>query len=285
MNTSTILVRKQDELKPKENCIVATLYMVGTPIGNLEDITLRALKTLNDVDIVACEDTRQTIKLLNHHEIHKPLIACHANDEKRAALKIIGLLGEGKSVAYCTDAGTPGLSDPGATLVRMVREAHFSVVAIPGPSAFATLLSVSGFGGRSVLFDGFLSTKAARRSARLKELLDRNESFLLYESPFRVAKLIAELALQAPARQVCIGRELTKIHEEIYVGTAKDLALRFASNRSNRPKNDASNDASNETGTSALTRTLNAADIPERGEFAVMVYGQDLGSDRLSEDD
>jgi len=136
-----------------------------------------------------------------------------------------------------------------------------------------------------VLFDGFLSTKAARRSARLKELLDRNESFLLYESPFRVAKLIAELALQAPARQVCIGRELTKIHEEIYVGTAKDLALRFASNRSNRPKNDASNDASNETGTSALTGTLNAADIPERGEFAVMVYGQDLGGDRLSEDD
>jgi 16S rRNA (cytidine1402-2'-O)-methyltransferase len=269
---------------------VATLYVVGTPIGNLEDITLRALKILASVDVIACEDTRQTIKLLTHHEIRKQLMACHANDEKRAALKVVDLLAEGKNVAYCTDAGTPGLSDPGATLVRTVREAGYAVVAIPGPSAFATLLSVSGFGGRSVLFDGFLSTKAARRSARLKELLERNESFVLYESPFRVAKLMAELATQAPNRQVCIGRELTKIHEEIYVGSAKDLALRFASNRLSRKLSDQMPmDGLADDLVTGKKMTIAAreddSDIPEKGEFALMVYGLEQVHSELGEDD
>lgn len=238
---------------------MAALYVVGTPIGNLDDITLRALETLRSVDIVACEDTRHTLKLLTHHGIRKPLVACHANDEQRAAMKIVGLLREGKSVAYCTDAGTPGLSDPGAGLVRCVRAAGQDVVPIPGPSAFATLLSVSGFGGRSVAFDGFQSPKAQRRKARLTELLQRNESFVLYESPFRVAKLMRELAELAPGRMVCVGRELTKIHEELCVGTARELALRFASNR----------DSAAEAGSVSSV----AVEIPEKGEFAIMVYG------------
>jgi len=238
---------------------MAALYVVGTPIGNLDDITLRALDTLRRVDIVACEDTRHTLKLLTHHEIRKPLVACHANDEQRAAMKIVGLLHEGKDVAYCTDAGTPGLSDPGAALVRIVRAAGQEVIPIPGPSAFATLLSVSGFGGRSIAFDGFQSPKAQRRKARLAELLRRNESFVLYESPFRVAKLMRELAELAPGRMVCVGRELTKIHEEICVGSARDLALRFASNR----------DSVADGGSVPPT----AAEIPEKGEFAIMVYG------------
>lgn len=203
---------------------MAELYIVGTPIGNLGDITLRAIETLKAVDTIACEDTRHTLKLLNHLGIRKSLLSCHANDEARAAAKIISLLADGKSVAYCTDAGTPGLSDPGAVLVRMVRSAGYRIVPIPGPSALATLLSVAGVGGRSVLFDGFTSPKSGKRKARLTALLEREEAFVLYESPFRIMRLLADLAELAPERLVCVGRELTKIHEEIIFGSASEVA-------------------------------------------------------------
>ncbi|MGB4587174.1 MAG: 16S rRNA (cytidine(1402)-2'-O)-methyltransferase, partial [Rectinemataceae bacterium] len=165
------------------------LYIVGTPIGNLGDITLRALETLKAADTIACEDTRHTLQLLNHFSIAKPLVSCHANDEAKGAARIIALLDLGEKVAYCTDAGTPGLSDPGAVLVRSARAAGHEVIPIPGPSALTTLVSASGFGGRGLLFDGFLSPKAARRRARLAVLLERQESFLVYESPYRIAKL------------------------------------------------------------------------------------------------
>ena len=224
------------------------LYIVGTPIGNLGDITMRALETLKSVDTIACEDTRHTLRLLNHFSISKPLVSCHANDEARAAARIVGLLDGGRKVAYCTDAGTPGLSDPGAVLVRAARAAGHRVTPIPGPSAFATLISASGFGGRSVLFDGFPSPKAARRRARLLALLEREEAFVLYESPYRIGKLMADLALLDPGRQVCVGRELTKIHEQIVVGSAVELAARF------------------DKGVSPL--------IPQKGEFAVLVAGR-----------
>jgi 16S rRNA (cytidine1402-2'-O)-methyltransferase len=203
-------------------------------------MTLRAIETLKAVDTIACEDTRHTLKLLNHLGVKKPLLSCHANDEARAASRIVALLAEGKSVAYCTDAGTPGLSDPGAVLVKTARAAGYRVVPIPGPSALATLLSVAGVGGRSVLFDGFMSPKAGKRKARLATLLEREEAFVLYESPFRILKLLADLASLAPARTICVGRELTKIHEEILVGTAAELA---------------------------------ALQITEKGEFAVLVAG------------
>lgn len=224
------------------------LYIVGTPIGNLGDITLRALETLKSVDTIACEDTRHTLKLLSHFAISKPLISCHANDEARAAARIVSLLAAGKKVAYCTDAGTPGLSDPGAVLVREARAAGHDIIPIPGPSAFATLVSVSGFGGRGLLFDGFPSPKAARRRARLAALLAREEAFLLYESPFRIAKLLTDIASLEPDRQVCLGRELTKIHEQIVVGRAADLAARLEGRE--------------------------GAPIPEKGEFAVLVSGK-----------
>ena len=224
------------------------LYIVGTPIGNLGDITFRALETLKAADTIACEDTRHTLKLLNHFAISKPLISCHANDEARAAARVISLLAAGKKVAYCTDAGTPGLSDPGAVLVREARAAGHEIIPIPGPSAFATLVSVSGFSGRGLLFDGFPSPKAGRRRARLKALLARDEAFLLYESPFRIAKLLADIASLEPDRQVCLGRELTKIHEQIVVGSAADLSARLEG----------------EVG----------APIPEKGEFAILVSGK-----------
>lgn len=224
------------------------LYIIATPIGNLGDITLRALETLRNVDTIACEDTRHTLQLLNHFSISKPLISCHANDEARAAVRIVALLESGKKVAYCTDAGTPGLSDPGAVLVREAREAGHRIIPIPGASAFATLVSASGFGGRGLLFDGFMSPKATRRRARLAELLRRDESFLLYESPFRIGKLIADIAGLDPGRLVCVGRELTKIHEEIVVGSAADLATRFGGGEG-KP-------------------------IMEKGEFAVLIAGR-----------
>jgi 16S rRNA (cytidine1402-2'-O)-methyltransferase len=202
---------------------MGTLCLVATPIGNLGDITLRALETLKGADAIACEDTRHTLKLLNHFEIRKPLLSCHANDEARGAERILGLLSQGKTVAYCSDAGTPGLSDPGALLVRLAREAGHVVSPLPGPSAFAALVSAAGMGGRSFLFDGFPSPKSGRRRTRVSELMSRPESFVLYESPHRIIALIEAIALVDPSRRLCIGREMTKIHEEFIVGAASEV--------------------------------------------------------------
>ena len=225
---------------------MATLSIVATPIGNLGDITLRALETLKAADVVACEDTRHTLKLLSHYEIRKPLVACYAYEEEKGAARILGLLDEGKHVAYCSDAGTPGLSDPGALAAAKAREAGHRVEPIPGPSAFAALLSVAGFGGRTVLFDGFLSPKPGRRRSRVEELLARGENFILYESPHRIGKLLSDIAAVAPGRKVCIGREMTKIYEEFLVMTAQEAAEKY-------------------NGTEEA-----------RGEFAVLVSGADL---------
>ncbi len=222
------------------------LSLVATPIGNLGDITLRALETLKEADAIACEDTRHTLKLLTHFGIRKPLLSCHANDEERGAARVLGLLAEGKAVAYCSDAGTPGLSDPGALLARKAREGGHEVVPLPGPSAFATLISAAGLGGRSVLFDGFPSPKASRRRSRVAELMGRQESFLLYESPYRILGLVRDLVDLDPDRKVIIGREMTKLHEEFIEGKASEVLAR-----------------------------LEAAGEP-RGEFSVLVAGLDL---------
>ncbi len=199
---------------------MGVLYVVATPIGHLGDITLRALETLKAVDIIAAEDTRHTLQLLNAHSIVKRLISCRAANEAASADGIVKLLGEGKNVAYCTDAGTPGLSDPGAVLVAAVRAAGFSVVPIPGASAFASLVSVGGFGGRTVTFDGFLSVKSGKRQRRVDELLSRGEAFVLYESPFRIVKLLQAIADTEPGRKLVVAREMTKSHEEFLSGTA-----------------------------------------------------------------
>jgi len=202
---------------------MGTLCLVATPIGNLGDITLRALDALKGADAIACEDTRHTLKLLNHFEIRKPLLSCHANDEARGAERILGLLAQGRTVAYCSDAGTPGLSDPGAILARRAREAGHRIIPLPGPSAFAALISAAGMGGRSFLFDGFPSPKAGRRRSRVDELMRREESFVLYESPHRIVALMEEIALADPERRVCLGREMTKIHEEFLAGSASEI--------------------------------------------------------------
>ncbi len=211
---------------------MSTLYIVGTPIGNLGDITYRAVETLKNVDVVAAEDTRHTLQLLTHLEIRKPLISCRAQNEEFAAQKIIQFMDEGKNIAFASDAGTPGISDPGAVLAGLVRKAGHAVVPIPGPSAFATLVSVAGAGGKTLIFEGFLSPKPGKRRSRLKELLSTEDAIVLYESPFRIVKLLTDIADIDNNRRVVVGRELTKLHEEIIEGTASELRDDFASRAS-----------------------------------------------------
>ena len=202
---------------------MASLYIIGTPIGNLGDISFRAMETLKTADIVACEDTRHTMKLLSHLGISVRTVSCRSHNEEAAARKIITLLDEGKTVAYASDAGTPALSDPGAVLVRKAVEAGHEVIPIPGPSAFAALVSVSGGMDKSVLFEGFLSHKPGRRRKSLKMLLESGHAFVLYESPYRVIKLFEDLADLDTSRYVCVGREMTKLHEEYLRGSAGEI--------------------------------------------------------------
>ena len=207
------------------------LYIVATPIGNLDDITLRAVETLKSADVIACEDTRHSIKLLNRFEIKKPLISYHAADEAKGIRKIISCLEKGESVAYISDAGTPGMSDPGGMLVRNCRAAGYEIVPIPGVSAFTALVSVSGTAGRGITFDGFLSPRKGKRRSRLQQLIERNESFVVYESPYRFMKLLEDLKDLASDRQIVVGRELTKKFEEIITGSPAEI-LDFFSGRS-----------------------------------------------------
>jgi 16S rRNA (cytidine1402-2'-O)-methyltransferase len=194
----------------------------------LGDLSVRAAEALASADLVACEDTRQTLKLLNHLGIRKPLLSCRAQNEAAAAAKVIAALNEGKTAAYASDAGTPGLSDPGAVLAAAAAAAGHDVIPLPGPSAFAALVSVAGGRDKTVVFEGFLSPKPGRRRSRLRELLDSGWAFVLYESPFRIVKLLEDLAALEAERYVCVGREMTKIHEEYRRGSAAEIHAFFA---------------------------------------------------------
>ena len=195
---------------------MSKLYIVATPIGNLEDITLRALRVLREVDVIACEDTRHTNMLLSHYDIKKRLIATHSYNEKESSKGILALLDEGNDIAYCSDAGTPGVSDPGELVVDYIREnSEHEIVPVPGASAFTTLVSASGRVGKAFTFEGFLSPKSGRRKKRLSELISRNEAFIIYESPFRVVKTLKEAKEIEPGLVCVMGREMTKQFEEI----------------------------------------------------------------------
>jgi 16S rRNA (cytidine1402-2'-O)-methyltransferase len=207
---------------------MATLYIVGTPIGNLGDITFRAVETLKAVSLVAAEDTRRTLQLLTHFGIRVRLLSCRSQNEEAAATKVVEALKAGADVAYCSDAGTPGISDPGSRLVRVILDAGFPVAPIPGPSAFATLVSVAGSADKTVLFEGFLSPREGRRKTRLRELLDSGEAFVLYESPFRILKLLKNLAEFDSERYVALGREMTKAHEEFIRGATAEVLAQVA---------------------------------------------------------
>ncbi|MDR0663073.1 MAG: 16S rRNA (cytidine(1402)-2'-O)-methyltransferase [Spirochaetaceae bacterium] len=197
--------------------------MVASPIGNLKDISLRALDILKSVSLAACEDTARSLKLLTHFGIKVKLLSCRAANERAAAERLVKKLDDGLDIAYLTDAGTPALSDPGAVLVRLAASSGHKVIPIPGASALSGLVSVAGGFDKTVVFEGFLSPKSGRRRSRLKELLDGGAAFVLYESPFRILKLLADLVEFDGNRYVCMGREMTKIHEEYLRGSAAEI--------------------------------------------------------------
>ena len=211
------------------------LSIVATPIGNLEDITLRALRTFKECDVIYAEDTRVISKLLARYEIKKPLQRLDAATELKKAEEIITRLEAGENVVFVTDAGTPGISDPGARLIRHIR-ANMPVAnieAIPGPSALTAALSIAGVDATKFIFLGFLPHKKGRQTA-LKQIAESEIPVVLYESPHRILKLMKELAAAAPACRVTIGRELTKIHEEIIVGTPQEIAEQLETKKSAR---------------------------------------------------
>ncbi len=199
-----------------------TLYIVATPIGNLGDITLRALETLKSVDFILCEDTRHTQKILNHFEIKTPTISYHQHSDERKLREIKEILASGKSLALVTDAGTPGISDPGNKLVSVITDHQSPVVPIPGPSALTAALSVSGFDTSKVLFLGFPPHKG--RAKFFKEVAEAKHTVVFYESNHRIKKCLGELAeILDKKRQVCVCRELTKQFETIYRGTIDEI--------------------------------------------------------------
>lgn len=205
-----------------------TLYIVSTPIGNLEDITLRALRTLKEVDFIAAEDTRHTKILLNKYNIHKPLISYYSFNRLQKKDKIIGLLKEGRKVALVSDAGTPGISDPGAILIKDAIEENLPVTAIPGPAALIMALVISGKPTNKFVFEGFLSSKSAKRRKQLEALKVEKRTIIIYESCHRITKLLNDIVDIMDDRKIALARELTKKFEEIKRTKASALLRHFS---------------------------------------------------------
>jgi 16S rRNA (cytidine1402-2'-O)-methyltransferase len=214
--------------EPEEAPLPAGLYVVGTPIGHLGDISTRALDTLRRAAGVLAEDTRHTRKLMTRFALSTPLISCHKFNEAQRSVSIIDRIQRGEALALVSDAGMPGVSDPGARVVAACREAGCPVWVVPGPSAVTAAIGLSGFGGSGFVFEGFLPHKSGARRRRLEILLGYGLPVVLYESPYRALKLIGELAELAPERRVFVGRELTKHHEQSLVGTPAELQQAFA---------------------------------------------------------
>ena len=202
----------------------STLYIVATPIGNLGDITFRAIETLKSADIIAAEDTRRTIKLLNHYEIKTPMMSYHQHNRKQAGEKILSLLTEGKNVALVTDAGMPCISDPGYELVHDTREQQINVECIPGACAAVTAMALSGFESTYFVFEGFLPKESKLIKQRLNILASESRPIILYESPHRLEKTITMLIDNFNHRKICLANEITKLHEKIIVDTASNIS-------------------------------------------------------------
>jgi 16S rRNA (cytidine1402-2'-O)-methyltransferase len=221
-----------------------TLYIIATPIGNLEDFTFRALRILKEeISIVYCEDTRQTRKLLQHYNITVETRSFHTHSSDKKLLEITTLLEKGSSIAYCTDSGTPSISDPGSKLVSAVRMNNIPVVPVPGPSALTTLVSASGFMEKNVIFGGFLSKKEGKRKNELSRLKECKGVIVIYESPYRIKKTLTAIQAVFGNVQVCIGREMTKMFEEFIVDTIDTIME-------------------------------NIDDLKEKGEFAVAILNE-----------
>ncbi len=199
------------------------IYLVGTPIGNLEDITVRALRILREADLVACEDTRQTRKLLEHYDIHKPLVSYHEHNEAARAEELVERAAAGAAVAVVSDAGMPGISDPGYRVVRRAIERGVPVVPVPGPVAAEAALAVSGLPAEAFRFGGFLPPKRGRRRKLLESLKDETATLVFYEAPHRIVDTLEDVVEVMGPRPVVVAREITKLHEEFLRGTTAEV--------------------------------------------------------------
>ena len=209
------------------------LFIVATPIGNLQDISQRAVETLSRVDVVACEDTRHTQKLLNHLGIKKRLVSYHEHNEESRSVELIQLLEDGKSVAVVSDAGTPTINDPGFRIIKTAIERGIEIVSIPGPTAFVTALAASGLPTDAFFFGGFLPAKKGERQRRLRELANLPATLILYEAPHRLVASLEDCLTFLGDRDAVVARELTKLHEEYSRGKLSALLSQF---RSQTPK-------------------------------------------------
>ena len=214
--------------------MAGTLYLVATPIGNLEDITHRAVRLLSEVDVIACEDTRHTKKLLNHYGINTRTISYHEHNERERAAELLERLRSGSDVAIVSDAGTPGISDPGFRLTRLAIDSEIKVVPVPGASALIAALVSSGMPTNEFLFAGFLPARSGARRTRLSELRSIAATLVFYEGPHRIAATLRDAQEILGERQAVVARELTKMHEEIARGSLSELATRFSSGESAR---------------------------------------------------
>jgi 16S rRNA (cytidine1402-2'-O)-methyltransferase len=202
---------------------MATLYLVATPVGNLEDITLRALRILKEVDLIACEDTRHTAKLLTHYGITTPRQSYHQfNEESRTPL-LLQMLRDGKNIALVSDSGTPLVSDPGYEIVSACRNESIQVIPVPGPSAAIAALTASGLPAENFFFAGFLPPRASLRKRRLEELAEIPATLILYEAPHRILSSLEDIVAVLGARRATVARELTKVHEELLHGTLPEI--------------------------------------------------------------
>jgi 16S rRNA (cytidine1402-2'-O)-methyltransferase len=209
--------------------ISGTLYIVATPIGNLEDMTHRAVRVLSEVSVIACEDTRQSHKLLEHFGIRKPTVSFHEHNEKERSAELIARLERGDDIALISDAGTPMISDPGYRLVRDAVARSIRIVPIPGPSAVIAALSASGLPTDSFRFAGFLPPKAGARRRVLESIRDEASTLVFYEAPHRIVECLQDVAAVMGTREVVVARELTKIHEEFIRGTAESVVRELSS--------------------------------------------------------
>ena len=216
---------REDKLPPDAPPLAPGLYIIATPIGNLEDITLRALRVLRQAELIACEDTRHTQKLLNHFGIKTPTQSYHQHNEAARAQELIKRVAAGERIALVSDAGMPGISDPGERVIRAAVECGLNVVAIPGASALVSALVASGLSTGSFRFIGFLPARSGERRSALESLRNGAETLVIYEAPHRILEMLADVEKTfGPDRRIAIARELTKVHEEFLRGTVNDVA-------------------------------------------------------------
>lgn len=207
------------------------LFICATPIGNLEDASIRLLRTLKEADLIACEDTRHTSKLLNYYNIKNRMISYHEHSQVEREEELIAFLKEGKNVALVSDAGMPGISDPGMGIIKRAIEEEIPIEIIPGPSAVTAALALSGFDSERFIFEGFLSRKASKRRIQLEQLKEEKRTVIVYEAPHRLLATLEDLeAVMGAERHIAVARELTKKYEEVIRGTVADIKEHFITN-------------------------------------------------------